>query len=143
MTWAERIAAALKRGQFTRDDLSLAESFTSCAVGERFGSEPGSWSREYPPIYVLGMNFYLYVHASREAETVWPYYVNPDGYTDRDYEARTPHTTYIERVRQAATVYAQIQRTLCPICKDHPDHMCYTMPDGSCTAINCHLHPQG
>ena len=35
-TWAERIAAAKKRGRFTAGDKMKADHWATCAVGERF-----------------------------------------------------------------------------------------------------------
>ena len=34
MTWRERIAAARKRGRFTKTDVNLAAEWSTCAAGE-------------------------------------------------------------------------------------------------------------
>lgn len=36
-TWAQRIAAAEKRGKFTKQDINLATGWNTCAVGEAVG----------------------------------------------------------------------------------------------------------
>lgn len=40
MTWRERVMAARERGRFTGEDVRLAESWRTCAVGEQIAAYP-------------------------------------------------------------------------------------------------------
>lgn len=68
-TWRQRLAAAQKRGKFTKNDKRLAMGFRQCAIGEKFHlqdmKEPPKaevvLDRIGPHAYDLGVEFYMAV----------------------------------------------------------------------------------
>lgn len=67
--WSSRLARAVKRGCFTRKDEELAENWTTCAVGERFGDLPDGDTE----LERIGMRFYRAVHRNQVAAAVKAY----------------------------------------------------------------------
>lgn len=66
LSWAIRIEQAEKRGRFTTVDIRLAESFLTCAIGERHnGRFPtlDAYQSNHPlnREYILGMHFFTEV----------------------------------------------------------------------------------
>ena len=68
LTWKQRIQAAETRKDITLgeccflcDDQELAQSWKTCAVGEKFqrekGAYPNGWSNKYPTMVMLGKLF--------------------------------------------------------------------------------------
>lgn len=52
-SWADRLAAAVKRGHFTVQDKAMAGDWTKCAVGEQPREITGVWLDELPEDFQL------------------------------------------------------------------------------------------
>ena len=67
MTWYQRLLAAKQRMGFTKNDVRLAESFTTCAIGEAFKIQSigakGMSRRLSREEETLGLDFYSAVKA--------------------------------------------------------------------------------
>ena len=69
LKWKDRISLALKKGKFTREDVSLAVDFNTCAISERlnkiFINNNQAFEYLTPKAGSLGSRFYHHVHSNQ------------------------------------------------------------------------------
>lgn len=73
LSWAVRLDQAEQRGRFNKVDIRLAESFLTCAIGERHNGKFPTLDayQSTSPLnheYVLGMHFFTEVKAQNISE---------------------------------------------------------------------------